>query len=166
MGTRLEEEKKERNEAQSKVFDVNCLCPASNRFPHKLPLHEAPIRHVTCESLPSSPRHCKLSQPPRVSIYFSSSKHLTETHLRLTKSLHYVVRGRSNRSTGSILIDPHSFVFTCGETEFSSYLKGYEGVQCQCHNCGNYSAHVMTRWPWFTFCFIVSYIKLVFDEGY
>jgi len=46
------------------------------------------------------------------------------------------------------------FVFTCGEHEFSSQLKGYEGVVCQCHNCGNYSAHVIKRNPWFTFCFI------------
>ncbi|KFY25852.1 hypothetical protein V491_01565 [Pseudogymnoascus sp. VKM F-3775] len=45
-------------------------------------------------------------------------------------------------------------VFTCGEHEFSSELKGYEGVTCQCHNCGNYSAHVMKRWNWFTFCFV------------
>ncbi|KFZ24045.1 hypothetical protein V502_01478 [Pseudogymnoascus sp. VKM F-4520 (FW-2644)] len=26
-------------------------------------------------------------------------------------------------------------VFTCGEHEFSSELKGYEGVTTQCHNC-------------------------------
>ncbi|ELR02294.1 hypothetical protein VC83_06455 [Pseudogymnoascus destructans] len=45
-------------------------------------------------------------------------------------------------------------VFTCGEHEFSSELKGYEGVTCQCHNCGNHSATVMKRWNWFTFCFV------------
>ncbi|RDL42456.1 Uncharacterized protein BP5553_02435 [Venustampulla echinocandica] len=46
------------------------------------------------------------------------------------------------------------FIFTCGETEFSKQLQGYEGVVCQCHNCGNYSARVIKRNPWFTFCFI------------
>ncbi|KFY02033.1 hypothetical protein O988_02392 [Pseudogymnoascus sp. VKM F-3808] len=45
-------------------------------------------------------------------------------------------------------------VFTCGEHEFNSELKGYEGVTCQCHNCGNHSAHVMKRWNWFTLCFV------------
>ncbi|RAL68210.1 hypothetical protein DID88_008914 [Monilinia fructigena] len=38
--------------------------------------------------------------------------------------------------------------------EFSSQLQGYENVLCQCHNCGNYSARVIKRHPWFTFCFI------------
>merc|ERR1712093_71211 len=46
------------------------------------------------------------------------------------------------------------FIFTCGEHEFSKQLQGYEGVLCQCHNCGNYSARVIKRNPWFTFCFI------------
>jgi len=30
--------------------------------------------------------------------------------------------------------------------EFSSPLEGYEGVTAQCHNCGNWSAHCITRW--------------------
>lgn len=34
-------------------------------------------------------------------------------------------------------------------------MEGYEGVVCQCHNCGNYSGHVIKSNPWFTFCFIV-----------
>ncbi|RFU34328.1 hypothetical protein B7463_g2024, partial [Scytalidium lignicola] len=38
-------------------------------------------------------------------------------------------------------------VFTCGEQEFTKQLQGYEGV-------GNYSARVLKRNPWFTFCFI------------
>jgi len=46
------------------------------------------------------------------------------------------------------------FIFTCGEQEFSNQLKGYEGAVCQCRNCGNYSARVIKRHPWFTFCFI------------
>ncbi|KAI6246545.1 hypothetical protein HI914_05278 [Erysiphe necator] len=45
-------------------------------------------------------------------------------------------------------------IFTCGETEFSKQLQGYEGITCQCHNCGNFSAKVIKRNPWFTFCFI------------
>ncbi|KAH8597667.1 hypothetical protein B0O99DRAFT_617914 [Bisporella sp. PMI_857] len=46
------------------------------------------------------------------------------------------------------------FIFTCGETEFKKQLQDYNGVLCQCHNCGNYSAHAIKRNPWFTFCFI------------
>ncbi|KAI0999342.1 hypothetical protein K3495_g8854 [Podosphaera aphanis] len=45
-------------------------------------------------------------------------------------------------------------VFTCGDTEFSRKLKGYESVVCRCYNCGNYSASVIKRNPWFTFCFV------------
>ncbi|KAH8813224.1 hypothetical protein F5884DRAFT_329188 [Xylogone sp. PMI_703] len=45
-------------------------------------------------------------------------------------------------------------VFTCGEQEFQRQVQGYEGTVCRCHNCGNYSARVVKRNPWFTFCFI------------
>jgi hypothetical protein len=63
-------------------------------------------------------------------------------------------------------------IFNLFPAEFSSPLEGYEGVTAQCHNCGNWSAHCITRWcvplpgpeqfdltmrrPWFTVCFIVS----------
>jgi hypothetical protein len=30
--------------------------------------------------------------------------------------------------------------------EFTGPLEGYEGVTAQCHNCGNWSAHCITRW--------------------
>ncbi|KAK6582777.1 hypothetical protein PZA11_005185 [Diplocarpon coronariae] len=40
------------------------------------------------------------------------------------------------------------------QDEFSKQLQGYEGILCQCHNCGNYSAQVIKRNPWFTFCFV------------
>ncbi|PGH14213.1 hypothetical protein AJ79_03186 [Helicocarpus griseus UAMH5409] len=43
---------------------------------------------------------------------------------------------------------------TFGTQEFTSRLQGYENVTAQCHNCGNWSAHCNTRWPWFTVCFI------------
>jgi len=77
-------------------------------------------------------------------------------YLPFIKRLQHVVCESAGQPWTGRLTVLRSFVFTFGETEFSSYLKGYEGVQCRCHNCGNYSAHVMTRWPWFTFCFIVS----------
>lgn len=48
------------------------------------------------------------------------------------------------------------FVFTCGEHTFRKEVEGYEGVICQCHNCGNYSGRVIKSNPWFTFCFVVS----------
>ncbi|RKU48456.1 hypothetical protein DL546_002304 [Coniochaeta pulveracea] len=45
-------------------------------------------------------------------------------------------------------------VFTCGEQTFRREVEGYQGVVCRCHNCGNFSAHVIRTHPWFTFCFI------------
>ncbi|KAI1119075.1 hypothetical protein F5Y14DRAFT_120712 [Nemania sp. NC0429] len=45
-------------------------------------------------------------------------------------------------------------IFTCGEHTFRKEVEGYEGITCQCHNCGNYAAHVIKSNPWFTFCFI------------
>ncbi|KAI1632098.1 hypothetical protein F4809DRAFT_645767 [Biscogniauxia mediterranea] len=45
-------------------------------------------------------------------------------------------------------------IFTCGEHTFRKEIQGYEGVICQCHNCGNYSGHVIKSNPWFTFCFV------------
>lgn len=47
-------------------------------------------------------------------------------------------------------------IFTCGEHTFRKEVEGYESVTCQCHNCGNWSGHVIKTHPWFTFCFIVS----------
>lgn len=46
-------------------------------------------------------------------------------------------------------------IFTCGEHTFRKQVEGYEGVTCQCHNCGNYSGRVIKSNPWFTFCFVV-----------
>ncbi len=46
-------------------------------------------------------------------------------------------------------------IFTCGEHTFRKEVEGYEGVVCRCHNCGNYSGHVLKSHPWFTFCFVV-----------
>ncbi|KAI1259490.1 hypothetical protein F5Y18DRAFT_433203 [Xylariaceae sp. FL1019] len=45
-------------------------------------------------------------------------------------------------------------IFTCGEHTFRKEVEGYEGVTCQCHNCGNSSGHVIRSKPWFTFCFV------------
>ncbi|KAL2054210.1 hypothetical protein ABVK25_005351 [Lepraria finkii] len=47
-----------------------------------------------------------------------------------------------------------AFCITFGTHEFTNQLEGYEGVTAQCHNCGNWSAHCITRWPWFTVCFL------------
>ncbi|KAL6701358.1 hypothetical protein J3F84DRAFT_5219 [Trichoderma pleuroticola] len=46
------------------------------------------------------------------------------------------------------------FFFVCGEYTFRSEVKGYEGVICQCHNCGNMSGRVIKSRPFFTFCFV------------
>lgn len=50
------------------------------------------------------------------------------------------------------------FFFICGEKTFRKDVPGYEGIVCQCHNCGNMSGHVLKSNPWFTFCFIVSVV--------
>lgn len=38
--------------------------------------------------------------------------------------------------------------------DFTKPLKGYEGTTAQCHNCGNWSAHPIQSWNWFTFCWV------------
>ncbi|EFR04408.1 hypothetical protein MGYG_07414 [Nannizzia gypsea CBS 118893] len=43
---------------------------------------------------------------------------------------------------------------TFGTHEFTSQLQGYENVTAQCQNCGNWSGRCITRWPFFTVCFI------------
>ncbi|QIW98101.1 hypothetical protein AMS68_003619 [Peltaster fructicola] len=47
-----------------------------------------------------------------------------------------------------------AFIFTCGTHTFSSLVKEYENVTVQCQHCGNFSAKVLKRWEWFTFCFV------------
>ncbi|KAJ9616817.1 hypothetical protein H2200_000536 [Cladophialophora chaetospira] len=47
-----------------------------------------------------------------------------------------------------------AFCFVMGTQDFTKPLKGYEGVTAQCHNCGNWAAHPIQTWDWFTFCFI------------
>ncbi|MCJ1350219.1 MAG: hypothetical protein MMC33_000200 [Icmadophila ericetorum] len=47
-----------------------------------------------------------------------------------------------------------AFCITFGTHDFNSELEEYKGVTAQCHNCGNWSAHVITQWPFFTLCFI------------
>lgn len=38
--------------------------------------------------------------------------------------------------------------------DFTKPLKGYEGITAQCQNCGNWSAHPIQSWDWFTFCWV------------
>ncbi|KAF9878610.1 hypothetical protein CkaCkLH20_04102 [Colletotrichum karsti] len=46
------------------------------------------------------------------------------------------------------------FFFVCGEHTFRKPVEGYEGMVCQCYNCGNMAGHVIKSHPWFTFCWI------------
>ncbi|KAL8393606.1 hypothetical protein RB595_003374 [Gaeumannomyces hyphopodioides] len=46
------------------------------------------------------------------------------------------------------------FFFVCGEHKFRSEVDGYQGLTCQCHNCGNWAASVVKTHPWFTLCWI------------
>ncbi|THC92171.1 hypothetical protein EYZ11_008358 [Aspergillus tanneri] len=43
---------------------------------------------------------------------------------------------------------------TFGTHEFTSMLEGYENVRAYCYNCQHWNGHCVTRWPWFTICFI------------
>ncbi|KAJ6005334.1 hypothetical protein N7451_003278 [Penicillium sp. IBT 35674x] len=43
---------------------------------------------------------------------------------------------------------------TCGTHEFTSMLEGYENVRAYCYNCRNWNGHCITRWPFFTVCFV------------
>ncbi|KAJ5697296.1 hypothetical protein N7488_010980 [Penicillium malachiteum] len=43
---------------------------------------------------------------------------------------------------------------TFGTHEFTSMLEGYENVRAYCYNCRNWNGHCITRWPFFTICFI------------
>ncbi|KAB8233686.1 hypothetical protein BDV23DRAFT_3197 [Aspergillus alliaceus] len=43
---------------------------------------------------------------------------------------------------------------TFGTHEFTSMLEGYENVRAYCYNCQHWNGHCVTRWPWFTVCFI------------
>lgn len=47
-----------------------------------------------------------------------------------------------------------AFCLTFGTQEFTKNLKGAENITAQCRNCGNWSARCITRWPFFTVCFI------------
>lgn len=47
-----------------------------------------------------------------------------------------------------------AFCLTFGTQEFQHNLKGAESITAQCRNCGNWSARCITRWPFFTVCFI------------
>ncbi|KAG0153314.1 hypothetical protein PDIDSM_5165 [Penicillium digitatum] len=47
-----------------------------------------------------------------------------------------------------------AFCITFGMHEFSSQLEGYENVRAYCYNCQHWNGHCITRWPFFTVCFI------------
>ncbi|KAJ6080350.1 hypothetical protein N7467_010103 [Penicillium canescens] len=47
-----------------------------------------------------------------------------------------------------------AFCITFGTHEFSSQLEGYEHVRAYCYNCQHWNGHCITRWPFFTVCFI------------
>ncbi|KAL4884526.1 hypothetical protein BJY04DRAFT_182717 [Aspergillus karnatakaensis] len=43
---------------------------------------------------------------------------------------------------------------TFGTHEFTSMLEGYEQVRAYCYNCQHWNGRCITRWPFFTICFI------------
>ncbi|KAI5812777.1 hypothetical protein BZA77DRAFT_323257 [Pyronema omphalodes] len=46
------------------------------------------------------------------------------------------------------------FFFTCGSTDMSSGLKGYETLNVVCPHCHNAAVQPIKRRTFFTFCFI------------
>ncbi|KAL3496608.1 hypothetical protein BJX62DRAFT_193595 [Aspergillus germanicus] len=44
---------------------------------------------------------------------------------------------------------------TFGTHEFTSMLEGYENVRAYCYNCQHWNGRCITRWPFFTICFVV-----------
>jgi len=47
-----------------------------------------------------------------------------------------------------------AFCITVGTHEFESQMQGYENVRAYCRNCEHWDAYCVTRWPWFTVCFV------------
>ncbi|KAJ5763588.1 hypothetical protein N7533_002269 [Penicillium manginii] len=47
-----------------------------------------------------------------------------------------------------------AFCITFGTHEFTGMLEGYEQVRAYCYNCQHWNGHCVTRWPFFTICFI------------
>ncbi|KAL1970584.1 hypothetical protein VTN77DRAFT_4228 [Rasamsonia byssochlamydoides] len=43
---------------------------------------------------------------------------------------------------------------TFGTQDFTSRLEGYENVRAYCQNCEHWDAYCISRWPWFTVCFV------------
>ncbi|KAL2868816.1 rhodopsin family protein [Aspergillus lucknowensis] len=43
---------------------------------------------------------------------------------------------------------------TFGTHEFTSMLEGYENVRAYCYNCQHWNGRCVTRWPFFTICFV------------
>ncbi|KAL4942406.1 hypothetical protein BDV06DRAFT_163418 [Aspergillus oleicola] len=43
---------------------------------------------------------------------------------------------------------------TFGTHEFTSMLEGYENVRAYCYNCNHWNGRCVTRWPFFTICFV------------
>ncbi|OQE24718.1 hypothetical protein PENSTE_c007G00507 [Penicillium steckii] len=56
-----------------------------------------------------------------------------------------------------------AFCITFGTHEFTGMLEGYEQVRAYCYNCQHWNGHCVTRWPFFTICFI-PVIPLAFHK--
>ncbi|OJJ47804.1 hypothetical protein ASPZODRAFT_131383 [Penicilliopsis zonata CBS 506.65] len=43
---------------------------------------------------------------------------------------------------------------TFGTQEFTSMLEEYRDVRAYCYNCQHWNGICVSRWPWFTVCFV------------
>ncbi|KAJ5157062.1 uncharacterized protein N7482_008162 [Penicillium canariense] len=75
-------------------------------------------------------------------------KQLQTSEWDLSSGLVSGVYPGGTQSTPSIL---HQ---TDTRTEFTSMLEGYENVRAYCYNCQHWNGHCLTRWPFFTVCFV------------
>lgn len=88
-----------------------------------------------------SPRHCRITHP--LVIRPCSSSLLAES--TVSSSTQAPAQPSSLRRAGSRGSYPSPTANTTLPA-FTSRLKGYEQVTCQCQNCGNFSGHVFKRW--------------------
>lgn len=81
----------------------------------------------------------------------SSKRHRVRLHTSCSEDRPTTLAVREQHRAASKMF----FFFTCGEHTFRKEVDGYEGMVCQCYNCGNMAGRVIKSHPWFTICWIV-----------
>jgi hypothetical protein len=148
------------------VVTLNCGVKAANRRGQSqvAKMIDLRVKVSSCKLHSLNPSHRPHRTTHHLQVLSPSSFYLLILHLVTTKTLlaefaldilcdmafFFVVGTKGDQSHPA---EP-SARLTDNSTDFTSPLKGYEGVTAQCHNCGNWSAHPIQSWDWFTFCFV------------